>query len=353
LADGGGHGEHPPDGGGASDASASSDSSAPLDAGPQDAAVSEAGEACPADRVCVRTFPYHFDGSTLTAPSDALSGYACAPAIPEGGPEWVFQVSVPADGFLSVAVYDSSGVDVDVHILSSWDADTCVSRGDHHARADVSAGTYWIVADTFVSGGVEQSGPFSLDIGFLEPSVGPCEMQTGEMPRVGDDGMHLAMPATGPIVKEAHLVTQEEPQPYPGTPTDELDAHHGLSQARSGLVMHRVSEWAPIEGGSHYGSGIGNPALFPVLHEAWYVNMYWTRDARPDRGTRMILRDPLGSPRAVVVAAGYETGPGNLAHIGGTAEETHFYLGTEHRDPLTLGIATDQTLPMGPRVCSP
>jgi hypothetical protein len=65
----------------------------------------------------------------------------------------------------------------------------------------------------------------------------------------------------------------------------------------------------------------------------------------------MIVRDPSGS-RAVVVSAGYETGPGDLDYVGGTPEESHFYLRTGHLDTLTLGIATDQTLPLGPRVCT-
>ena len=46
----------------------------------------------------------------------------------------------------------------------------------------------------------------------------------------------------------------------------------------------------------------------------------------------------LSGASAVVVAAGYETGPGNLSHVGGTPEETHFYLGTGHLDEMTLGI---------------
>ena len=57
--------------------------------------------------------------------------------------------------------------------------------------------------------------------------------------------------------------------------------------------------------------------------------------------------------RAVVVAAGYETGPGDLSRVGGTPEETHFYMGTSHLGTMQLGIPTDQTLPYGPRVCTP
>jgi hypothetical protein len=82
----------------------------------------------------------------------------------------------------------------------------------------------------------------------------------------------------------------------------------------------------------------------------FHVNMYWTSAARPARGTRMIIQVP-GTTRAVVVAAGYETGPGDLAKIGGTPEESHFFLGP-NTTQWTLGIAKDQTLPLGPRECT-
>lgn len=325
----------------------------PADAGATgpDAGVPEP-PPCPADQICVDRFPFTHAADTSTTGQQQLDRYACATGINEGGSEVVYRVQVPADGFLSAAVREADGVDVDVHILRTLDAAACVDRGNFHARADVTAGTWFVVVDTFVSGGVPKAGAYEVDLGFLRPSEGACDLQIGSMPRVRDNGNHLAMPATGKVVLEAHLVTQEEPPPYPATGTDELDAHYALSQARTGLVMHRREPWAPLEGGSFYGAGIGSPTLFPVEHEGWYVNMYWTSAARPPRGTRMILRDPAGR-RAVVVAAGYETGPGDLSFIGGTPEESHFYLRTSHGSVLTLGIAQDQTLPFGPRTCPP
>jgi len=216
----------------------------------------------------------------------------------------------------------------------------------------VPAGDVYIVADTYVSAGNELKGAYAIDIGFIAPSKGSCDMLTGEMARVGDGGNHLPMPATGPVVLEAHLVTQEEPPPYPTTATEKLDAHYALSQAKTGLVMYRKQQWAPLEGGSFYGAGIGSPTEFPVVDEGWYVNMYWTATARPAKGTRMIVRDPNDASRAVVVAAGYETGPSDLADVAGTPEETHFYMKTGHLSPMTVGIAKDQTLPLGPRTCT-
>jgi hypothetical protein len=315
------------------------------------------GGPCPDGVTCVDTFPFGDDRDTSTEGQIAIASYACSPDTNEGGPEIVYRAWAPTDGFLSAAVHVPEGVDIDVQILTDYDPANpsgagCVARGDKHARADVTAGPVWVVADTWVNGsGVELTGSFHIDIGFIGPSEGPCSMLTGTMDRVNDDEP-LAMPATGPIVLEAHLVTQEEPAPYPSTATEELAEHHALSQARTGLVMFRSESWAPLEGGSFYGAGIGDPADLPVLDEGWYVNMYWTPAARPPRGTKMILRLPDDPSRAVVVAAGYETGPGNLSNVAGTPEETHFYLGTQHQAPMTIGIATDQSLPFGPRRCN-
>lgn len=315
-------------------------------------AGADAGVTCPAGQLCVDRFPYTNTNDTTTSPRSTFDRYDCAASSDESGNEVIYRVEVPASGFLSAAVFEGAGVDVDVHILSALDSQACVSRGNLQAKADVTPGTWFVVVDTYVSAGVPQAGSYRVDIGFIRPSEGACGLATGLMPRVNDNGNTLAMPATGKIVLEAHLVTQAEPMPYPTTFTEELEAHGALSQAATGLVMHRQQPWAPLEGGTFYGAGIGSPTLFPVVHEGWYVNMYWTSAARPARGTRMILRQP-GSSRAVVVAAGYETGPGDLTWVGGTPEETHFYLSTTHGSVLTLGIATDQSLPFGPRVCAP
>ncbi|MEL6179986.1 MAG: hypothetical protein AAFS10_13590, partial [Myxococcota bacterium] len=113
-------------------------------------------------------------------------------------------------------------------------------------------------------------------------------------------------------------------------------------------AMERSEAWAPAgEGGSRFGQGSTGQPL-PVEDEAWYVNMHW-RD-RPAPGTRMIVFNPHNN-RAVVAAAGYETGPGSPTAIGGACEEIHHALGSEHRDTLLMGFAVDQDLPFGPIEC--
>jgi len=227
----------------------------------------------------------------------------------------------------------------------------------------VDAGVYYVVADTWADAdGVEYPGEYTLTIEFTGAGGDPCALQDLDLEMVwghcepdidcyeAGGARFLRTPAVGPVVKEAHLVTVEDGfgEGWPSSFTDGIERHYALSEAASGYAMDRREPWAPAgEGGSEYGqSAFGRP--LPVLDEAWYVNMYWRR--RPPPGTRMLVRDPE-SGRAAVAAGGYETGPGNPAHIGGVTEEIHDHLGTSHRSRLQLGFLVDQSLPLGPIDC--
>ena len=301
----------------------------------------------------MESLPWSGTADTSTSDSSELDAYSCAPTTDESGPEIIYRIASPGTGFLSATVTHEDGIDIDLHLLSELDADACLSRGHWDVGTDLESSDYiYLVADSWVdSSGQALSGAFTLTIGHIIPSTGDCDVESGWLDRVGDGGSPLAMPATGPVVQEAHLVTVEDgygetaSDPWPESITEGVTDHYLLSEATTGLVMHRDQSWAPQEG-CEYGQSAYSAKL-PVDDEGWYVNMYWS--SRPDPGTRMIVQAPDG--RAVVAAAGYETGPGNLDHVGGVPEEVHFYLGTGHLDTLTLGFAVDQSLPLGPIEC--
>ena len=237
-----------------------------------------------------------------------------------------------------------------------------MARGNSEVSAVLDAGAVFLVVDTYVSGGTAQAGPFTLDVDFTVIEDGDCTMQAttlrmfwsacpAGLAGCDDSGAVpvLTLPVTGNVVKEAHLVTVDDELggSWPTSFTDGIDAHYARSAAQSGYEMARDQPWAPAgEGGSQYGQGATSTAL-PVLDEAWYLCMYW-RD-RPAPGTRMIVRNPANG-RAVVASAGYETGPGSNSWIGGATEEVHHWL--QHTSgPLEIGVAADQTLPLGPLDC--
>jgi hypothetical protein len=308
-----------------------------------------APEPCPPELICPTAFPFHHDGDTSQSSARQLDGYSCAPNVDESGPEVVYRVSLADDGFLSAAVYDgAANVDVDLHILTALDASACVDRGNHHVRAHVAAGVYYIVADTYVDGANELAGPYGIDIGFVVPPAGDCSMTSDLVERLS--GPDLQLPATGPMVLEAHLVTVDDGfgSSWPQSITEGIEHHYEVSFGATDFVMFRDQSWCPQEN-SEFGQG-ATGAKVPLVDEGWYINMLWSN--RPAGGTRMIVQLPAGGP-AVVASAGYETGPGNPDHIGGTTEEVHFYLGTGHLSDLRIGFAADQNLPLGPIRCTP
>lgn len=313
-----------------------------------DAGVDRDGmTACPPGLICPDAYPFHDDNTTAGGAS-MFDSYSCEPGTDESGPEVIYRVVLPEAGFVSAALPDDiPDVDIDLHLLGSLNPDDCIDRGNFEVRAHLPAGTYYIVADSWNNGTSALAGPYALDIGYLVPTPGDCTMTTDVVDRIG--GPSVTLPATGPMVMEAHLVTEEDgfaAGMWPSDIWDGVPEHWATSFGLSKLVMLRSQSWAPMES-SQFGQGSSGAPL-PGVDEAWYINMMWSN--RPPGGTRMIVQLPGGGP-AVVTAAGYETGPGNTDNLGGTTEEVHFYLGTGHLDDLTIGFAADQSLPLGPIAC--
>lgn len=123
----------------------------------------------------VDQFPKLHRWDTLKGQPSRFDHYSCIVETDESGPEVVYQVVVPEAGTLRVRVQDPVGVDVDVHLLSSLAvsnkvATDCVARNDKTVEEQVSAGTYYVVADTWVNGGgTVLAGEYTLLIEFEVP----------------------------------------------------------------------------------------------------------------------------------------------------------------------------------------
>ncbi|MBI3071252.1 MAG: hypothetical protein HYY84_03905 [Deltaproteobacteria bacterium] len=330
------------------------------DAGPGvQTTVPDAGETadagprapCPDDVICIDRLPFHDERDTTASTVRGFDRYSCAAPTNESGPEFVYRFTTTEAGIAGIRVTSRGGADIDAHLLRGLDANTCFGRDDVAFSRFIEPGTYFVVADTWVDrAGTVRAGPYRIDITWTSIPTVRCDMRTETIEHVSRGTLDL--PATGPVVLEAHLVTTDEPFDggWPSSGTDGLARHHALSEAVSGFVANRGEPWAPFgEGGSMFGQG--SSIKPPPDREAWYVNMYWRR--RPTVDTRMIVRQPDGGALAVVGAAGYETGPGSATAVGGATEEIHKFLGTAHRSTLTMGFAVDQSLPFGPVRCAP
>ena len=129
------------------------------------ATSSSTDDDCPRGVTCVEGLPYTESNSTTGATS-TLDSYGCSRDIDESGPEVVYQIVLAEDGFVAASLSGlPDGVDVDVHILADIDADACIDRGHWDSGALLTAGTYYVVVDSWVDGaGAAQDGQYTLDI---------------------------------------------------------------------------------------------------------------------------------------------------------------------------------------------
>ena len=113
---------------------------------------------------CVDTLPFHDDRDTTKEGSKLYDVYECKPTADESGPEIIYRVEIAEPGTLTATVTDGDGVDIDVHILTGLEGGQCLARDDVKATTAVKPPAVYVIADTYVSGGVPQTGAYSLDI---------------------------------------------------------------------------------------------------------------------------------------------------------------------------------------------
>ncbi len=137
----------------------------------------EAGTA--EDPILIEAFPYRDTRNTEGAASDQFDFYSAAPTTDESGSELIYVFHVASGGLLTASVLDAVGVDIDIHLLASLDADDCLARDDLEIAVEITEpGAYYLVADTYVGGsGTEYTGAYLLTADFdgelVEPPVDP------------------------------------------------------------------------------------------------------------------------------------------------------------------------------------
>ncbi|MDD5306470.1 MAG: hypothetical protein PHU25_04035 [Deltaproteobacteria bacterium] len=120
-----------------------------------------------ADVIYIPSFPYTDSRSTKTSNRDKFDSYSCATSTGEKGPEYVYMFTVSASGTLTATLTYASGVDVDIHLLSSLSSTACVKRADKTFSTTVAKGTYYLVADSYSGpSGTEYPGQYSLNVTF-------------------------------------------------------------------------------------------------------------------------------------------------------------------------------------------
>lgn len=123
----------------------------------------------------IGALPYTYtDNTRNTATAGAPDSINYYPGYSqnESGPEYVYAFTVPAGKKYKVTATLSgmlTGVDIDIHLLSALSPLTVLARNDTTLTQSLEAGTYYLVADTYVnSSGVEKKGAYTLTVNFVD-----------------------------------------------------------------------------------------------------------------------------------------------------------------------------------------
>jgi hypothetical protein len=127
----------------------------------------------PTNPIPITSFPFTDSRDTRQAPSDLLDRCGAATDKDESGPEYVYRLELTQPGRLTISVSDDVNPDIDVHLYTSMNTSDCIDRHDSAISRAVDCGTYYVVADTYVSSGTPKAGQYTLTVTF-SPSGQPC-----------------------------------------------------------------------------------------------------------------------------------------------------------------------------------
>lgn len=209
----------------------------------------------------------------------------------------------------------------------------------------------------------ENETPYACDTATIGSGASATTTQ-----KITREGKEYTIPdgGAGGISAEDHLLTKDDPlrrQPVTQWTTTYGDPPKTIRHSREGLADHfrvtniaqqcpecntdpKKSEWTPAEGDGDIGQG-SRLALgqVPTAHEPWIMNARWT--TLPPAGTKVIITAKK-TGKSVVAVAGYETGPGaETNNNAGAQKEVLARLGIGHKDQVTFGFASDQSLTPG------
>ncbi len=202
--------------------------------------------------IVVDAMPYALKSSTLSAPSSVIQSYSCATNTDESGPERIFQFTLPKDARVTAWVEEAAPVDVDVHLLTDLsvaggEATGCVSRGNRIAEAEMTAGTRFVVVDSFK--GVAQAGPFVLRMYAIGDDWAEQMVADGVRWRARRYPNHSG----GPQVTNVLMID-------PGASGLRIEAHAATGCQTVQTIGEAVGATAGINGG-YFGLGGGCPPV--------------------------------------------------------------------------------------------
>lgn len=172
--------------------------------------------------ILIDSFPFTDVNSTRSsAGQDLFDYYNCASSVNETGREFVYLMPITQTGTLNVSVSCDQAVDIDIHLLSSLSASTCLARGHMSFAFTISTlGTYYITCDTFTDGNnIELMGDYTLTVNFTPDST-PVPTSTPTQtpsPTPSPTPTRTATPTPAPTSTPTSTPTDPSPQPVPAS----------------------------------------------------------------------------------------------------------------------------------------
>jgi len=118
----------------------------------------------------IKSFPFNHSADTRygKANMDFDSADTCRPGSgSERGKEIVYSFTVANEGVVRAELSDGWGVDIDLHLLTSLDEKDCIARHNNTIDEVILPGTYYIIADTWVSSsGRVYDGSYDIHVDF-------------------------------------------------------------------------------------------------------------------------------------------------------------------------------------------
>ena len=126
-----------------------------------------------ANPIVIGSFPYSDSGNTRNLNSHEIDTYSASPTTKEFGPEVIYRFEIASAGTVTASVADlQSGVDNDIHLLSSLSVDgddqavDAIARNDKEISEHLDAGVYYLVVDSY-TGTVDYPGVYAMTATFV------------------------------------------------------------------------------------------------------------------------------------------------------------------------------------------
>jgi len=115
--------------------------------------------------------PFSHNANTVFS-NNTFSNYpSCDSGQNESGGEYYYKLEISSSVKLRIMIFDDSQSDIDIHLIENeLTPEFCIERNDKIIEKTFNQGTYYLIADTFVSNNVPKSGEYMIVINECDQS---------------------------------------------------------------------------------------------------------------------------------------------------------------------------------------